>query len=190
MRSSVVQQRRRQLSLTQERLKEVLEYSPTSGRFRWRMRQGAMNPRGEAGTLMSSGYCRIQVDGVPHYSHRLAWLYVHGEHPTGEIDHKNGHPADNRIAKLRHCPHPENVWHAVTRRMSGNTGVRRRRGRWAARITVNRKQYFLGVYDTRKEAAAAYRCAARLLRGEFTKRAGRGSAATRHGRPGPSRPGR
>ena len=76
MQSSVAQRRRRQLSLTEERLKEVLEYFPTSGRFRWRMRQGTMNPRGEAGTLMSSGYYRIQVDGVPHYSHRLAWIRI------------------------------------------------------------------------------------------------------------------
>ena len=186
MQSSVAQQRRRQLSLTEERLKEVLEYFPTSGRFRWRMRQGTMNPRGEAGTLMSSGYYRIQVDGVPHYSHRLAWLYVHGEHPAGEIDHDNGNPADNRIANLRHLPHPENVWHAVRRNMSASTGLYRRRGKWHARITVNRRQYFLGVYDTRKEAAAAYRCAVRLLRGEFTKRAGRGSMARRHGRAGSS----
>ena len=168
MQSSVAQ-RRRQLSLTQERLKEVLEYFPTSGRFRWRMRQGTMNPRGEAGTLMSSGYYRIQVDGVPHYSHRLAWLYVHGEHPAGEIDHDNGNPADNRIANLRQRPHPENVWHAIARHMSGTTGVRRQRGKWQARITVNGRHYNLGTYDTRKEASAAYKCAFRLLRGELAK---------------------
>ena len=168
MQSSVAQERRRQLSLTQERLKEVLQYFPTTGRFRWRVGQGTKGPRREAGTP-HSGYYRIGVDGVHHYSHRLAWLYVHGEHPTGEIDHKNGNPADNRIANLRHLPHPENVWHAVTRKMSGATGVYRRGRRWHARITVNGRPYYLGTYDTRKEASAAYRCAVRLLRGEFTR---------------------
>jgi hypothetical protein len=186
MRSRVAHERRRQLSLTQERLKSVLQYFPTTGRFRWRMRHGARSPRAEAGTLRRSGYHRIQLYGVAHFSHRLAWLYVYGEHPTGEIDHKNGNPADNRIANLRQLPHPGNAWHAVARHMTGSTGVRRRRGRWPPRITVNGRQYHLGTYDTRKEAAAAYRCAARLLRGEFTKRAGRGSVARRDGRPGSS----
>jgi len=172
MQSSVAQERRRQLSLTQERLKQVLQYFPTTGRFRWRLRQ-TRGERSEAGTLRPNGYRRIQVDGVFHYSHRLAWLHVHGEHPTGEIDHKNGNPADNRIANLRHCPHPENVWHAVTRHMSGATGVCRRGRKWQARIRVNGRRYYLGTYDTRKEAAAAYRSAARLLREGFTKRARR-----------------
>jgi hypothetical protein len=166
MRSSAAQERRTQLTLTAERLKQVLQYFPTTGRFRWRVRQGTSGPRGEAGNLRPGGYRRIQVDGVRHYSHRLAWLYIHGEHPTGEIDHKNGNPADNRIANLQNCPHPENVWHAVERNMSGTTGLRRRGNKWQARITVNGRQYNLGTYDTRKEAAAAYRCAARLLRGK------------------------
>ena len=100
MQSSVAQERRRQLSLTQERLKQVLQYFPTTGRFCWRMRE-TRGKRSEAGTLRPNGYRRIQVDGVFHYSHRLAWLHVHGEHPTGEIDHKIGNPADNRIATKR-----------------------------------------------------------------------------------------
>jgi hypothetical protein len=186
MQSSVAQERRRQLRLTQERLKGLLQYFPTTGRFRWRVRHGTVKPRSEAGTMTPGGYHRIRLDGVPHYSHRLAWLYVHGEHPTGEIDHKNGNVADNRIANLERCPHRENIWRAVTRNMSEGTGLYRHRGKWEARIKVNGRQYYLGAYDTRKEAAAAYRCAARLLRGEFTKRAGRGSVARRDGQPGSS----
>jgi hypothetical protein len=155
------------LKLTPERLKEVLKYFPTTGRFRWRVRQGPRSPGDEAGTLCPDGYHTIKLDGVGHFSHRLAWLYIHGEHPTGEINHRNGNPADNRIANLEQCGHRENVWHAVTRNMSAATGLYRRRGKWEAKITVNARQYNLGTYDTRKEAAAAYRCAARLLRGEF-----------------------
>jgi HNH endonuclease/AP2 domain len=170
MQGNAAQKRRRQLSLTQERLKEVLRYFPTTGRFRWRVRQGARGPGSEAGTLRSHGYYSITVDGVPHYSHRLAWLHVHGEHPTGEIDHKNQNPADNRIANLQHLPHPVHVWHAVMRHMSPTTGLYRRGRKWHARITVNHRQYYLGTYDTRKEAAAAYRCAAQLLRGDFASK--------------------
>jgi hypothetical protein len=56
MQSRVTQERRRQLSLTKERLKEVLRYLPTTGRFRWRVRHGTRGPGSEAGTLRPSGY--------------------------------------------------------------------------------------------------------------------------------------
>ena len=169
MRSSVAQERRKQLSLTQERLKEVLEYFPTTGRFRWRVRQGPWGPGREAGTLCPSGYVSIQIDGVRHSSHRLAWLYVHGEHPTGDIDHDNGNPADNRIVNLEHCPRRKNIWKAVRRNASPFTGLYRRGRKWHARIKVNGRQYYLGAYDTRKEASAAYSGAVRLVRGEFMR---------------------
>jgi hypothetical protein len=171
MQSRVAQKRCRQLSLTQARLKEVLQYFPTTGRFQWRLQRGTLSPGTEAGTLRACGYHNIQIDGVPHYSHRLAWLYIHGRHPTGEIDHKNGNPADNRIANLEHRPHPENVWSALRRNASGRIGVYRRGAKWRARIIVNGKQYCLGTYGTRKEASAAYRCAAHLLRGQFARNA-------------------
>jgi hypothetical protein len=73
MQASVAQERRKQtLTLTQERLKEVLRYFPRTGRFRWR----APGPRGdlagrEAGTRQG-GYRSIRIDGVRHYEHRLA----------------------------------------------------------------------------------------------------------------------
>jgi len=168
MQSSVAQERRKQLSLTQERLKEVLHYSPMTGRFRWRVQGPRGEPAGrEAGTAHPSGYRSIQLDRVRHYSHRLAWLYVHGEHPTGEVDHENGKRVDNRIANLKQCPRSENAWKAVRRNASPLTGAFRRGRKWLARIIVNGRQYYLGSYDTRKEAAAAYRCAVLLLRGEF-----------------------
>ena len=171
MQSHLTEQTRRQLGLTQERLKEVLHYAPTTGRFRWRVRQGGMSPRREAGSSSGAGYRTIHIDGVPHLAHRLAWLYVKGEHPTGEIDHKNGMRTDNRIVNLRDSPPPKNRWNVVRRNASGAVGVYRRGAKWRARIVVNGRQIELGIYDSKQEAAAAYICAARLLRGEFLRNA-------------------
>ena len=42
-----------------------------------------------------------RLDRVVYYAHRLAWVWVHGRHPCGEIDHSNRNRADNRIANLR-----------------------------------------------------------------------------------------
>ena len=79
--------------------------------------------------------------------------------------------ADNRIANLRDIPPPQNRWNAVPRGRSGVAGVSRRGAKWRAKIIVNGRLIHLGTYDSRKEAAAAYRCAARLLRGEFARNA-------------------
>jgi hypothetical protein len=171
MQLKTAQERRRQSKLTAERLKELLRYFPTTGRFQWRRREAGGGRKGEAGNSRPGQYCRIQIDGVNHFAHRVAWLYVHGEHPAAEINHKNGNPADNRIANLEQCARLENVWHAVRRNTSGDTGVYRSGRKWRASITVNGRRYNLGRYDTRKEAAAAYRCAARLLRGPLASNA-------------------
>ena len=92
------------LSLTQERLKELLIYAPETGRFYWRKQHGPVNAGSEAGNVRSTGYRLIGIDKHLHYEHRLAWLYVYGVHPTGDIDHDNGNPADSRIATLRELP--------------------------------------------------------------------------------------
>jgi Demerecviridae HNH endonuclease len=123
MQSNVAQERRRQLSLTQERLKELLHYDPGTGRFRWRVQQGNRGPKGEAGTTNPSGYCKIRVDGVTHSAHRLAWLYVYGKQPTSDIDHKKGNPTDNRIANLQDRTRTEHVWCTVARNASATTGA-------------------------------------------------------------------
>lgn len=40
--------------------------------------------------------------------HRMAWFYVHGEWPKGQIDHINHDRKDNRIANLRVVDNTEN----------------------------------------------------------------------------------
>jgi hypothetical protein len=159
MQSSVAQERRKQtLTLTQERLREVLKYFPRTGRFRWRVPGPRGAPAGREAGTRQGGYRSIRIDGVRHYEHRLAWLYVHGEHPTGDIDHDNGNPSDNRISNLRHCPPRREP-------LEGDQAQCTLAGR---RVPVRGQMVptFSAYTTTRKEAVAAYRCAVRLLRGE------------------------
>src|SRR5215831_13809722 len=112
-----------QFRLTAERLLQLLHYSPETGLFYWRVSKGSVAAGTEAGTWHGNGYRKIYVDRVPYYAHRLAWLHVHGEHPTGEIDHRNRNPADNRIANLRESSHAQNMRDANRRnRRSGFKG--------------------------------------------------------------------
>lgn len=88
--------------LTQARLKELLLYRKSTGRFYWKQtRTYTARAKTLAGSSTSTGYTRIKIDGKEQLAHRLAWLYVYGELPTLEIDHINGDRADNRLRNLR-----------------------------------------------------------------------------------------
>ena len=87
--------------ITQERLKEVLDYGPETGVFVWLQKRGRRAVGQIADSPTSYGYTRIHVDGRTYMAHRLAFLYMTGEFPPEEIDHINGVRSDNRWENLR-----------------------------------------------------------------------------------------
>jgi len=173
--------------LSHDRLVELLHYDPLTGVFhrlkhttegqggcRWHSLLGR-----PCGWRQGHGYIGIRVEGRKYAAHRLAWFYVHGVWPEGEIDHRNGVPSDNRIANLRDATHQQNV---QSRKIgaANKTGVkgvhwslysrgkgRGRRGRWIATIGDGKRQRRIGRFKTFEEAVAAREAAARALHGEF-----------------------
>ena len=161
------------LSLTAERLREVVSYAPETGIFRWK----ASRTRGQrvAGHLekRKDGARTIWIDGVSYLAHRLAWLYVHGCWPEDQIDHINCNRSDNRIENLRESTQAQNTRNAriAKNNTSGYKGVSRHPNttKWRARITYLRVEYHLGLFDTAEEAYAAYCAAAKRLHKEFAR---------------------
>ena len=137
--------------LTQDRLKQLLLYTPETGVF---TRNGKV-----AGCTRPDGYNKINVDGVQWYAHRLAWLYMTGT-LAKDIDHRDRNPSNNRFANLRAVTKSENQHNRVKQRnnTSGYKGVIyfKRTGRWRANIWVNNAPIYLGYFDTPAEANAAY----------------------------------
>ena len=144
-------------TLDSTRLHEALAYDPTTGVFTWRVRAANNTHIGEiAGSPRPhSGYIRISLDGVMYYAHRLAWRYVYGVWPTGQIDHINGVRIDNRIANLRDVSSSVNN-HNLHKKPTNPTtymGVRRTpKGRY----TTTMAKRYLGVFDTPEQAYSAY----------------------------------
>jgi hypothetical protein len=158
----------KQDKLTAERLRELLTYDPDTGLFIRRVnRQGRWGKAGTvAGHINPHGYRVIWI-GANYMAHRLAWLYVHGALPEGQLDHINQDKTDNRMENLRLVTHAENMQNRPHQRnnVSGFKGVApcRRTGRWQALICSNNKQIHLGFFDTPELAHAAYcEAAARL----------------------------
>lgn len=159
--------------ITVERLRELLDYHPETGVFRWKVSKSQGTAAGSAaGFVEREGYRRIKVDGRKYKAHRLAWLHVHGEWPSREIDHVNRNPDDNRIDNLRLATASQN--RGNSRRLSNNTsgykGVsfRPETGRWRARISHGGKSTCLGDFSSPEEASAAYLSAAKAFFGEFS----------------------
>ena len=159
----------KRIELTVERLKTLLHYDPLTGAFTTLLTRGGHKPGPVAGQLMKKGYRRLSVDNRMYLMHRLAWLYMHGEWPTGLIDHDNGNKQDNRIANLRDCDTAQNGWNqgAQKTNTSGYKGVFASGTKWAAQIQVNGKKHYAGVFCTKEEAAHAYNKAAIHHHGEF-----------------------
>src|SRR5262245_46971759 len=126
--------------LTADRLRELLEYDPETGLWRWLQR---VNPRCKtgwfAGTLMSpkgsnTSYFLIGVDRRHYLAHRLAFLYMTGEWPSGELDHRDLDGTNNRWANLREATRAQNAANMALRNSAGLKGIIRRKDRWQARI--------------------------------------------------------
>ena len=154
--------------LTQEELKQVLHYDPETGVFTWLVAVGGVMVGDVAGTTHVQGYVQVRVGGF-YLAHRLAFLYMTGNFPSIDIDHINGNRSDNRWGNLRPCTHQQNMFNMKTRvdSISGFKGVTRKRNGWQARIMINGKPKFLGVFDTPEQAAKVYEGHAKKLHGEF-----------------------
>lgn len=167
------------VSLT--RLKKLLSYEPHTGIFRWIAAPSKVCHSDFvgriAGTKSRRGYVVIRVDGGFYKAHRLAWFYVTGAWPKEDIDHKNSDKGDNRFQNLREATRQENNRSKPPQRnsRSGVTGIgwRKRERKWLARITVDKKHRYLGLFHDKQAAIRARRDAEIELFGDFAPMAAR-----------------
>ena len=161
--------------LTQQRLKEALDYDPETGIFTRRhvkIKNGMSTLSGrKAGYINPIGYVVFSVDGVNYLAHRLAWMYVTGEWPPQHTDHINGIRHDNRWCNLRVATPTQNYANAPRKssNTSGFKGVSLHGKKWRARIRWNGKYLSIGSFDTKEEAQMAYAEAAQRYYGEFAR---------------------
>lgn len=155
-----------------QRLRELLDYNPATGIFRWRTPNRGRAKIGQSvkGWNAGKGYLMVGLDFKRYYLHRLAWQYIHGESPT-ELDHINLDKHDNRISNLRKCNTSQNGGNVYGRGKSGFKGVHfeKRTGRYYAAICKDYCQIYLGTFDTPEQAHAVYAVAAKNLFGQFAR---------------------
>ncbi len=138
--------------LTQKRLQELFTYEADTGIF---IRKSTR----KVATSLHNGYVRIFIDYKEYRAHRLAYLYMTGEFPTGIVDHINHCKTDNRWSNLRVVSHQENCKNMSLYKTnrSGSVGIyfHSRDKIWTACIYVDGKKKHLGCFSNKDDAINA-----------------------------------
>ena len=154
--------------ITAARLRDLLHYDPLTGVFTWRMSRGRTAKRGSVAGCISDGYVKIMADRKTYPAHRLAWIYMTGQRPKYEVDHRDTVRANNAWKNLRDIPHSANCENRKAANITSKTGFlgvskHHRSARYRARIRVAGRLVQLGWFDTPDAAHAAYVDAKRRL---------------------------
>jgi hypothetical protein len=156
------------VEVTQERLKFLYDYDPSTGLFVSKLYNKPV------GFLHQNYLCvKLWHKGKERKFklHQLAWLYVHGVWPSPMIDHINRIKTDNRINNLRLVTFAQNAQNKAIYNTksslpkSGFKGVHwvKQSNKWKASIGYNKKNYHLGLFSDPEKAFLVYQDAAKKL---------------------------
>lgn len=156
-------------SLTQERLKELLDYDPHTGIFTHKLSRGSLKGS-QAGTACKLGYHRIQIDYQLHLAHRLAFLFMEGCFPKENVDHRDGNPSNNCWSNLRECTQKQNIQNSLGsgkfyKNVYFTKGPRKKP--FNVKVEVEGRPKSFGYYATPEEANEVAIILRREIHGEF-----------------------
>ena len=148
------------MKLTQEKLKELLDYAPANGVFVWKVDRGKKVKKGDvAGSIDNHGYWCIKIESKRYLAHRLAFLYMEGYFPENQVDHIDRNRSNNEWKNLREVSQSCNMRNCKIRKTnkSGITGVcwHKKNNKWTATIRIHKKNIDLGRFDSLLDAAKA-----------------------------------
>ena len=169
---------------TQDYLNEALIYDQSGGTLTWKTRplhhftnahgMNTFNSQHSGKTVLSEAngrYFVIRIAGKVYLSHRVIWKLMTGVDPISKIDHRDTNKKNNAWKNLRQATQQQNGFNRglSSTNKTGFKGVSwdKRDSKFYASIRAGGKSTSLGRFNTKEEAAEAYRSAALKAHGEF-----------------------
>jgi hypothetical protein len=123
------------MDITQERLKELVDYDDVNGGLIWKKSGPGRRPPGTKVGCKGSRYIQCGIDRKNYLVHRLVFLFHHGYVPDF-VDHKDLDTTNNRIENLRPATISQNAMNQRPKSKCGHKGVyfEKDRGKWLAHI--------------------------------------------------------
>lgn len=133
-----------------------------------------MSQRGELKHYITNGYhlvaLRNRNEKLQNFLvHRLVYqCFGKDWDATLTIDHIDGNKDNNHISNLRMATHQQQNYNRKCYNKLGIKGVNKTKyNKYVAFIYIDKKQTYLGTFDTIEEASLAYETKARELHGDF-----------------------
>ena len=147
--------------MNKDEILKYFNYNKKKGHLTWKWHWDNTVINKQLGTLVGNktkdGYLRVTVNYKSYKVHRLIWCIEKETWPK-MIDHVNGNKIDNRIQNLRAASNRINQSNRHTHRNGRLVGTdfHKESGRWRARITINKREKYIGLYGTELKAHNAY----------------------------------
>jgi HNH endonuclease len=140
-------------------IRNLFSYNSQTGAIFWVARGRGRIKKKPAGTVISTGYIGVLVNGKRYLAHRIAWFLHFGEWPIDQINHINGIRTDNSILNLRLATNAQNGKNYGNNKSnkSGFKGVSwcKYTGKWRSTIKVDGKTLDKGRYSDINDAIFA-----------------------------------
>lgn len=143
-------------------IKEILAYDPQTGIFTRNINMGKFKAGTVCGTVLSSGYTQISINGSRYYAHVLAYYYMteyYPNYPLEEVDHINGDNRDNRFCNLRLSNKSQNGQNKFKPQSNNKSGTKvpgvsfcKRDKVYTIRLKINGKLKNCGSFKSLSEA--------------------------------------
>ncbi len=145
--------------LTQNLVRDLFDYDPKTGFLLHKKTHRRIKAGMKAGKIDKNfGYVVVGINRQQYKAHRIIWLWMTGEWPNDQLDHENRIKHDNVWTNIRPAgPHLNNANRDQPHPSGGLKGTSRTKfGHYRSTIHRNGWRYHLGIFDTEKEAHAAY----------------------------------
>jgi hypothetical protein len=169
-------------------LKEVFKIDETSKTgLRWKKRANDKFGWNKKYANKPAGTFKLSKDGIPawrvnltyngvpklYYVHRIIFYIKHGFLDDNKvIDHINGNPLDNRVRNLRQVTFSQNSFNSKLNKknkLKCKNIYLLKDGTYLVRLTINKKNIYIGKYTNLKDAKKAARKARIKYHGEFAR---------------------